>query len=255
MKPMPDFRVLRRFVLSAALVLFAAPSFARPPAAMDAAPDTITVKGSGLTVQVIDGKVFVNGEEVEEGTALAFEGDDDDVWVDDDDVHVFMSKGGRFHDEDAFAFRVGPGEEREPFRAFFGEGPEVEREIRRERFAGPMRGKKLLFIGDDDDERFAHRFTEYADAEVRAMEREASRLAREARRADDDEREKLEAELQKKLEAIFERKMELREKRVEALEESLEEARTRLEERRKAREEIIRRRLRELLGEDDLYEW
>ncbi len=248
MKPMPDFRLLRRFVLSAALMLFAAPSFARDLAAVDAAPDTITVKGSGFTVQVIDGKVFVNGEEMDEGASLFFEDDDDDA-------HVFMkSKRGRFGDGNAFAFRFEPDEERERFRAFSGDGPDVGREFLREHFAGPMRGKKMLFFSDDD-ERFEDVFTEYADAEVREMEREASRLAREARRADDDEREKLEAELQKKLEAIFERKMELREKRVEALEESLEEARARLEERRKAREEIIRRRLRELLGEDDLYEW
>ncbi|WP_456427122.1 hypothetical protein [Rhodocaloribacter sp.] len=246
MKPMLRFHPFRFAALGAALMLFAAPSFALDHAARD----TITVKGSGFTVQVIDGKVFVNGEEVDEGASLFFEDDDDDV-------HVFMkSKRGRFGDGNAFAFRFEPDEEREHFRAFFGDGPDVGREILRKRFVGPITDKQVFFFSDDDDVfGFEDVFTEYADAEVREMEREASRLARKARRADDDEREKLEAELQEKLEAIFERKMELREKRVEKLKEALEEARARLEERRKAREEIIQRRLRDLLGEDDLYEW
>ncbi|WP_457651172.1 hypothetical protein [Rhodocaloribacter sp.] len=246
MKPTLRFHPFRFAAVGAALMLFAAPSLALDHAARD----TITVKGSDFTVQVIDGKVFVNGEEVDEGASLVFENDDDDV-------HVFMnSKRGRFGDGNAFAFRFGPDEGREHFRAFFGDGPDVGREMLRKHFVGPMMDKQVLFFSDDDDLfGFEDVFTEYTDAEMREMEREASRLAREARRAEGDEREKLEAELQEKLEAIFERKMELREKRVEKLEEALEEARTRLEERRKAREEIIQRRLRDLLGEEDLYEW
>ncbi len=246
MKPMLRFHPFRFAAVGAALMLCTAPAFAHDYAARD----TITVKGEGLTVQVIDGKVFVNGEEVEEGASLVFENDDDDL-------HVFMNpKHGRFGDGHAFAFRFRPDEEREHFRAFFGDDPDVERGIRREHFVGPMMNERVRFFGDDDDGfEGEDAFTEYADPEVREMEREASRLAREVRRAEGDEREQLEAELQEKLEAIFERKMELREKRVERLEESLEEARSRLEERRKAREEIIRRRLRDLLGEDDLYEW
>ena len=207
-------------------------------------------------MEVIDGKVFVNGDEVKEGSELVFEGDDDVAWVDDDDVQVFVKKRMRAPDGNAFAFRVGPGEVRERVRKFIDDDVHVDREIVRERVPAPMMKHRMLFLGDEDEDFEIEEFAgAFADAEVWEMEREASRLAREARRAEGDEREKLEKELEKKLEAIFERKMELREKHVERLEEMLEEARTRLEERRKAREEIIKRRLRELLGEEDVYEW
>ena len=194
-------RRFRCLALSAALMLFVVPAFAHP--AFVPAPDTIIVRGNGLTVEVIDGKVFVNGDEVKEGSELVFEGDDDVAWVDDDDVQVFVKKRMRAPDGNAFAFRVGPGEVRERVRKFIDDDVHVDREIVRERVPAPMMKHRMLFLGDEDEDFEIEEFAgAFADAEVWEMEREASRLAREARRAEGDEREKLEKELEKKLEAI-----------------------------------------------------
>lgn len=91
--------------------------------------------------------------------------------------------------------------------------------------------------------------------EVMRMEQEARRLAREARQAEGAERQRLEAELRDHLDAIFEQKMDLRRKRVERLEAELQAQREKLDARRAARQEMIERRMRELMGASDELEW
>lgn len=132
---------------------------------------------------------------------------------------------------------------------------------------GPMMGRLLEeFELDVPDvapfvERFHFMFDEplreswNEHREVAEMEREARDLARKVRRADAGEREALEAELREKLNEIFDRKLELRADTAERLRERSDEETANLERRREAREDIIDRRMRTLLGEDDLLDW
>ena len=93
------------------------------------------------------------------------------------------------------------------------------------------------------------------DAEVRRMEREAHTLAQRVRRAEAADRSALEQELRAKLDALFEHKMDLQAERIERLEQELQEQRGRYEARRRAQDEIVERRLRELLGEKNVLDW
>jgi len=108
-------------------------------------------------------------------------------------------------------------------------------------------------LGDD----FAVHFGESRRerTELMKMEMESQRLARNARRADADERTQLEQELQEKLNEIFDRKQELREKHIEELRASLNKVLDQQSERDQSRKEIIERRLRELLGQHNKYDW
>lgn len=132
---------------------------------------------------------------------------------------------------------------------------------------GPMMGRLLEeFDFDVPDvapfvERFHFMFDEplreswNEHREVAEMEREARDLARQIRRAEVGERPALEAELRDRLDAIFDRKLELREDTVQRLRERSDEERANLDRRREAREDIIDRRMRSLLGEDDFLDW
>ena len=91
--------------------------------------------------------------------------------------------------------------------------------------------------------------------ELMKMEMESQRLARRARRADGDERAQLEQELEEKLNEIFDRKQELKENRIEQLREALDKALDQQNDRDQSRNEIIDRRLRELLGQSNKYDW
>lgn len=91
--------------------------------------------------------------------------------------------------------------------------------------------------------------------ELSKLEAESRRLARDIRKAEADDRTRLSQELEDKLDEIFEKKLELKEERADRLRKELNEALGDVEERRKVKEEVIQRRLRHLLGEDDLYDW
>ncbi len=90
---------------------------------------------------------------------------------------------------------------------------------------------------------------------IAELEHESRRIAREARRAEEAKKAELEAALRSNLQEIFDLKLELREKMVADLQERVEEEREKLERRREARREMIDRRHRMLMGEDDLLEW
>ena len=87
------------------------------------------------------------------------------------------------------------------------------------------------------------------------LESEARSLSRMARRADGDEKERLESDLRDKLDELFALKQQLEEERIAELREELVEAERVHSERQQLREEIIRRRLNELLGVESKYDW
>ncbi|RMF61767.1 MAG: hypothetical protein D6746_05070, partial [Bacteroidetes bacterium] len=125
-------------------------------------------------------------------------------------------------------------------------------------FDGPGRQEFRFFHGlpdEDDVDVVLEAPGRVRDEEVIRMEREAERMARALRRAEGEDRKRQEEALRQKLEEIFERKMQLSEERLNELQEALKEARKQLEARRRARSEIIERRLKELLGERDLFAW
>ncbi|GIV59495.1 MAG: hypothetical protein KatS3mg043_0584 [Rhodothermaceae bacterium] len=243
-------------------LLFLAGSLTLPAVAQDteADTDTLRLKRGPFTLRVEDGKVYLNGAEVDEGTTIIVMEDDGarrivrlrgsgdlpdlvEVWrrsAPEVDVEVLRDRiERRTPEERAFFFHRDEGR---PMRWFDGPG---EYEYR-------------FFYGvpdEDDFDAVLEAPGRIRDEEVMRLEREARQLARELRRAEGAERKRREDELRKKLEAIFERKMQLSQERLDALQEELEEARERLEARRRARSEIIERRLKELLGERDLYAW
>lgn len=91
--------------------------------------------------------------------------------------------------------------------------------------------------------------------EVAEKEREASRLAREWRRAETSERARLEADLDRMLEEIFEAKEEARKEELARLNERAKDLEARAAERQHRKAEIISRRKNRLLGEDDPLAW
>lgn len=92
-------------------------------------------------------------------------------------------------------------------------------------------------------------------SEIARMDMESRRLARQVRNAEGAERERLEGELEELLAEIFEKKQALRAQRIERLQDELDKLETDQRQRTSARQEIIERRLRELLGERDVYDW
>lgn len=95
----------------------------------------------------------------------------------------------------------------------------------------------------------------FSTPELMEQEAETQRLARRVREAEGAERERLEAELRTALDDLFEAKMALRAERIDELEAELTERREQYEARRAEQDAIVERRLRDLLGEDDVLDW
>ena len=108
-------------------------------------------------------------------------------------------------------------------------------------------------FGDDSQVRLAESMK--GRSEVMRMEMESRRLAQQARRAEGEERTRLEAELDEKLQEIFDRKQALREEQIDKLREEMNEALDKHNEREQNRREIIERRLNQLLGKSSRYDW
>ena len=87
-------------------------------------------------------------------------------------------------------------------------------------------------------------------AEDNRLEREAQSLARQVRAAKSDEREKLRAELAVTVDKHFEVRQQRRELSLKRMEEELKRLREAIESRTKGREEIVQKRLTELIGDD-----
>jgi hypothetical protein len=82
------------------------------------------------------------------------------------------------------------------------------------------------------------------------LDREAQALARQVRAAKSDEREKLRAELAVIVDKHFEVRQQRRELSLKRMEEELKRLREAIESRTKGREEIVQKRLTELIGDN-----
>lgn len=256
--PMPTGRSILPAVLL--LCLMAGPSLAQTRRAAPVQRDTITVQDKKVTIEMNDGKVTVNGQ--------AVDSDNDRLIVrvgpDGETFTVFLGEGGPFRHPFAPGARAffwnendAPGEMLRRFRLeapnFDVTIPRFEMEMARPfqapsvdlfHWNGEGPGRQRFFLRSFED-----------NVEIARMEREAWELARQARRAEGAEKTRLENELRTKLDQIFDQKLQLQQKRLEELEGDMQEQRSSLEERRRSREQIIQKRQRELLGEDDTYEW
>lgn len=214
--------------------------------------DTMTVRGNRIVIEVDqDGRLVIDGRQL----------DDDDGYVlfaePTDDGSVVLRVGPE-HAAGVFAGRLWGPRGAHGFGFWTDDGrragalaraiPEAGPRLRLERDLAP-----LLEAWDGPHVFFGDRMREHA--EVADQEHEARELAREARQAEGAERRRLEEELRAKLGTIFDRKMELRQERIERLEREVQEQRSAFETRARARAEIIDRRLRELLGEEDVLDW
>ncbi len=92
-------------------------------------------------------------------------------------------------------------------------------------------------------------------SELRNMEAEAHRLARELRRADEDARDETEQMLREQLEKIFDYKQVQDTEALNRNRSSLDDQHSTLEERLNNRDEIIQDRMNQLLGRGSSYQW
>jgi hypothetical protein len=227
-----------RLLQGIAVALLTVFVLARPAAAQEEAEaDTIYVTGDKTIVIVGD-----------EGHRVIVRSADDLDWP-----HIVVDD----HLDGPRTFSVRPGEWRAPRVMFRGNAFDDEDEAHNftvfsdyfDQFGNAIAG------GFGDDFAFRLRQTAQEREELMRMEMESQRLARRARRAEGDERAQLEQELQDQLNDIFDRKQVLREKRVEQLREALNKALDQQNDREQNRNEIVDRRLRELLGQHDRYDW
>lgn len=205
------------------------------------------------------------------------EADADTIWVDGDKTIVVMSEDGRrlvirsADDEDGnrFFFEDRPGARVFGVRpgTFFGEegAPRIMRfhsdrlgdldedlSVLDDMLSG-MDGVWVDRLGDDFRVELGASMKERS--ELMRMETESQRLARRARRAEGQEKADLERELEEQLNEIFDRKQALQEERIERLRDEMDKALDRHNERDQHREEIVERRLRQLLGREDRLDW
>lgn len=203
-------------------------------------------------IEVKDGKVYVNGEVVKE--------------LDDKDLRIQFSKDG------------GQGV------AFFrgnGEGGFENLEIRAPRVLELMNNKPFAVWEGNN---FRHAMNDFnisidmeplhervdlirnggfgtfmvgsgGNSEIRKLEKKSHELARNIRRAGDGETADLNEELEDLVNQIFDLKLEARQERISKISDDLESLRVQVQERSASRDQIIRRRLSELRGEQDTLDW
>lgn len=184
-----------------------------------------------------DGRVIVNGEEVSAGARV--------IRVNPDNGDVVVLNPDRIRARAATA--RGPMRLGAPDRIRFERdwAEEIEEGLAGLRFALPH-VEPLM-----DHAAFIAR----ESAAVMELERESMALARRVRNAEAAERAQLETELRTKLVETFEAKLQARQQRVQRLEEELNEQRNFMEERRRNQEDIIGRRMGDLLGDEDALDW
>lgn len=223
-----------------------------------------------VQIEIRDGQVWVNGEEVPEGTDLkeylkengyedldvSLDGrvrimDDDGNWSVRIDRDGTSPKGMRFGN--VYFDRDDDGEN--GFAFGFGDKDNVF-------FRGPNHAFNLDDLNDIDVNldglaSFGPDLFGYMSSspEIMKKERESRELARRIRTADGSERAELERELDTLLAEIFAEKMDLRSERAEKLRERLAEQEAAIDERQRSRDDIIARRKAELLGENDRFDW
>jgi hypothetical protein len=229
-----------------------------------------------IRIEIKDGKVFVNGTEVDAEAAdrliikkedgkevtVSIGEDGHSLWIGDDDGelyeprrlrevlelrgnsggNVFFSDGD---DDNHFRVRSGDG------NSFVWEsnGLEASRHLLEGRVAEQREAMNMAMrMGQMGLPGMSNR-------ELMTMERKINELARQARRAEGEERAELEGELDDLLAEAFDLKHETTRKEATRLEEKLSEIRSRVSERQSSRAEIIARRKKQLMGERDTLDW
>lgn len=241
-----------RFTTFAAVFIVAA-FFSAPTAlAQNADEDDVRIRAKRVTIEVDDeGRVLIDGKHVsdERGDVLLRvepENGDVEVEVVEPMRRRTMVRRAPGDGHNRIYFRRG-GEGAHPYIDDFDF--DVDFELPHIPDVAPMLERFRVDLGDPLRESLEeHR-------EVAELERKSRELAREARRAQGAERSALESDLREQLEEIFAKKLELREHRIADLEVKVGEERDKLQRRRTARSEMIERRLRTLMGEDDILDW
>lgn len=237
--------------LAALLITILITSVLAAPAthAQDDAADEVRLRADRVTIEVDDdGRILLDGEPVRERdgvVVLRVEPGDDDV-----EVEVIgprkrrtIVRGTPHTVHDRVALRMDG--RRHPFFEDF----DLDIDVPDMADVAPLLERFRAGAGDS----IRRSFEEHR--EVAGLEHESRMLARRARSAEPDERPELEAELRNQLEEIFDKKEQLRRDRIADLEDKVASEREALERRRAAREDIIDRRLRALMGEDDILDW
>ncbi|MCH8276005.1 MAG: hypothetical protein IIA50_00480 [Bacteroidetes bacterium] len=213
-------------------------------------------------IEVKDGKVYVNGEVVKE-----LENIDAKIYFIKDGegakVFSFFNRDGNtltgfFSDDDGENHFFSNFDFRSPrmleFKNEYGDWsmddafPEVRHHIEEVFKLAPVR-ERLKMIGRDG---FLHNS---GSREIMKLEMKSQELARKIRRADDTDTADLEAKLDDLLNKIFDMKMDNQKTQVNKMSTELSKLRERIKERSGAREDVIRSRKRELLGQRDAYDW
>lgn len=269
--PSPTPSVMRLLTLCLAAVLLV-------PAA--AAQDvTVERDGDKITITRPDGTT--ERFTVDEDAELRVRSKNGPLVIEDEDgerrLRRFELRDGdgpsvRFHgldDEDGprgFAFRMRPGDGPPPFSVFDLEDFDFELD------SDSLRERALRFRLDADQfgadqflpwPGFGQRGVDPATRrEIAEGERQSRMLARQLRRAEGAERDRLARELRETLERTFDLKQQARREQIEAMQEDADRLRRDLAEleeelsaRDAARDEIIERRQQDLLGEGDELDW
>lgn len=241
--------------LLAVATFIAVPAVAQDAAISDENDDEIVVRGQRVTIEVDDeGRVLIDGERVSDDDGpivLHVESDDGEVEIEavGPRRRAFrVHRAGPVDDQMRYRDRVAMrGDRGWPHVAAIMDDFEFEMPDLPD--MAPLMERFRVEIGDPMRESLReHR-------EVAEQEREAREIARRARAAAGSERAELEAELEAKVNEIFDRKVEVREEVISDLQEKVQEEREELNRRSELRQEMIERRMRTLLGEDDLLEW
>lgn len=250
----------------AALVALWAGQLLIPVGALAQETGDETVRDQRVVVEVRDGKVYVNGKETavgESGRIVLRKGDGDEVVVfTDEDGGAWVS-----------AYGIGPRARADAQRA-----REMARSMVRMHapdfdagdFVVEFEPPDLSELGDLELEiegRLADVFElqenfngnvfqwQKQSEELRELEGEIRRKAREVRRADENDRAALEAELDALVDRAFDLKLEDERSGITDLERRLEELRDRVGDREANRREIVERRKKDLLGRHDNLDW
>lgn len=204
-----------------------------------------------VEIRIEDGRVWVNGEEVPEGTNLQEYLEERGfgeitVTTDDGDNRSIVVMRGDHVRPNAYIDRksIRRADDVVVARPNFMYG-----------FDGAFDTLKDLDLAADLHSGFGGIMMGATSPEMAEKERESRELARRAREATGSERAQLDRELETLLNDIFEMKLEVRRERVGRLQDRLAEQQDALAERENDQAEIVERRKAELLGQNSRYDW
>jgi len=229
-------------------------------------------KEARTVIEVKDGKVFLNGEEVAElkdSEAPVFfkrsgNGEVENVWVVGDEFHKAREAFGLRSNMDRNGFRISTAPRafgyvsRDGGLAEFFEKDATEAQERVQRRYAEVMADNLAERAIEI-ESMAPGFSFYSSSaslseEAREAERRSREIARMLRREEGDQ-QALEAELDEVLGVVFDEKEAMQQERIDEMRQKLAELEERLEQRRTDRSEIIGKRKNELLGRSSRYDW